>query len=372
MQNRNRPSKGRTGRNRTGDDTSLQPQASDHGWTNDEFDDDGPQPLSNDTALGYAASPKRGRKGRNPDYDYVAGAAPKVYGVDPQRQPSPARSRRPQGDTGRSRPAGPRRDDRSANPSRRDDRGPRPESRDDRGPRRDERGPRRDDRGPRPNRRDDRGPRPEYRDDRGARPDFRDSRGPRRGPQQRPSQPSGRGPGHNDRRRFDAQPPARRERSSPDAMIPEYAVPKKRSAPPQGPRRRTDDDRAPRRPRAEGARPYGKTRNERSAPAGPDRRKSAERQDFGPPRNRQAQPAQGGRRRASTPGFGTPKRRDAGGMMQGLSGGALAKARAKTDNRRSKAYSSDMFVYKENLDEQKPKERTMRTRRKKSSDDAGE
>jgi hypothetical protein len=59
-------------------------------------------------------------------------------------------------------------------------------------------------------------------------------------------------------------------------------------------------------------------------------------------------------------------------MMQGLSGGALAKARAKTDNRRSKAYSSDMFVYKENLDEQKPKERTMRTRRKKSSDDAGE
>jgi hypothetical protein len=47
----------------------------------------------------------------------------------------------------------------------------------------------------------------------------------------------------------------------------------------------------------------------------------------------------------------------------------VAKKRDDQTARRSKVYTSQMFIYKENLDERKPTERTIRTRRKKSSDE---
>lgn len=49
--------------------------------------------------------------------------------------------------------------------------------------------------------------------------------------------------------------------------------------------------------------------------------------------------------------------------------GGPAKRKDK-DDRRSKVYSSDMFFYKENLDEKKPAERKMRSRRKRPSSDS--
>lgn len=49
--------------------------------------------------------------------------------------------------------------------------------------------------------------------------------------------------------------------------------------------------------------------------------------------------------------------------------GMVTKKRAEREPKGPKVYSSHMFMYKENLDERKPTERTLRTRRKKSSDD---
>ncbi len=60
--------------------------------------------------------------------------------------------------------------------------------------------------------------------------------------------------------------------------------------------------------------------------------------------------AQGGRGRTGSSGFGTP-----------------ASRRKDSDDRRSKAYVSDAFIYRENLDEAKPTERKMRSRRNKPS-----
>ena len=47
----------------------------------------------------------------------------------------------------------------------------------------------------------------------------------------------------------------------------------------------------------------------------------------------------------------------------------VSKKRDDRTDRRSKVYTSQMFIYKENLDERKPTERTLRTRRKNSSDE---
>lgn len=63
--------------------------------------------------------------------------------------------------------------------------------------------------------------------------------------------------------------------------------------------------------------------------------------------------------------------RGAGGRRTapaGLFGMVPAKKRATLEERRSKVYTSQMFQYKENLDERKPTERKMRSRRKKSED----
>lgn len=48
----------------------------------------------------------------------------------------------------------------------------------------------------------------------------------------------------------------------------------------------------------------------------------------------------------------------------------LAKRRSKSDSGRSTVYTSDMFIYKENLDPRKPTERKMRSRRNKPSSDS--
>jgi hypothetical protein len=46
-------------------------------------------------------------------------------------------------------------------------------------------------------------------------------------------------------------------------------------------------------------------------------------------------------------------------------GGALAKQRALKEGKRLKVYAGDRMIFKENLDEKKPEERKMRSRRKK-------
>lgn len=51
------------------------------------------------------------------------------------------------------------------------------------------------------------------------------------------------------------------------------------------------------------------------------------------------------------------------------SGGKTGPRRFDTEPKRSKVYTSEMFIYKENLDEKKPTERKMRSRRKRPSAD---
>jgi hypothetical protein len=58
-----------------------------------------------------------------------------------------------------------------------------------------------------------------------------------------------------------------------------------------------------------------------------------------------------------------------GRRKDGFSSSPAPARRRDTDERRSKAYVSDSYVFKENLDENKPKERKMRSRRNKSSSD---
>jgi hypothetical protein len=76
----------------------------------------------------------------------------------------------------------------------------------------------------------------------------------------------------------------------------------------------------------------------------------------GPPRGprRDGGPSRGPRR-------GAPK---GGGIY---SGGGTGPRRFDTEPKRSKAYTSETFMYKENLDEKKPAERKMRSRRKRPS-----
>lgn len=84
--------------------------------------------------------------------------------------------------------------------------------------------------------------------------------------------------------------------------------------------------------------------------------------------------ARGGQRAAGAGGRGGR----AGGRNQAQRGkgkgkakgiGMVSKKRDDRTERRSKVYTSQMFIYKENLDERKPTERTLRTRRKNSSDE---
>jgi hypothetical protein len=56
------------------------------------------------------------------------------------------------------------------------------------------------------------------------------------------------------------------------------------------------------------------------------------------------------------------------GKRGGLRGDKFAKKR-NVEPGRSKVYTSEMFIYKENLDPNKPSERKMRSRRKRPSDD---
>ncbi|MBC8124398.1 MAG: hypothetical protein H7X70_01570, partial [Candidatus Kapabacteria bacterium] len=70
-------------------------------------------------------------------------------------------------------------------------------------------------------------------------------------------------------------------------------------------------------------------------------------------------------------GFGGRPRSGAGGRPQ-RSGGQGGPAKRNTrDEGRSKVYTSDRLVFKENLDEKKPTERKMRSRRTRPSDDSG-
>jgi hypothetical protein len=72
------------------------------------------------------------------------------------------------------------------------------------------------------------------------------------------------------------------------------------------------------------------------------------------------------------PRSGGPSRGPRGGGQRGggvYSGGKTGPRRFDTEPKRSKVYTSEMFIYKENLDEKKPTERKMRSRRKRPSSD---
>ena len=229
---------------------------------------------------------------------------------DDERQPltseNPAYAPKSGGKRGGGRP---KRDDGAPRFDRRDDRGPRSDRRDDRGPRTD----RRDDRGPRSDRRDDRGPRPERRDDRGPRTDRRNERGPR---------PGGNRYGNDSRPQRDDRSPRERYHDGDERQPLTNESPSLRGR--SG------------RPPARGGRGGAPSGGRRSGPSSSGGRGMG-----------------GGRRRegfSSPTGSGPARKRD-------------------TDERRSKAYASDIYVFKENLDENKPQERKMRSRRKKSSSD---
>jgi hypothetical protein len=93
----------------------------------------------------------------------------------------------------------------------------------------------------------------------------------------------------------------------------------------------------------------------RSAGPGPQQRRDRPQRGSGPQR---------GRKQAG--GKGRPVK-GRGGKTKAI--GMVTKKRAEREPKTAKVYSSQMFMYRENLDERKPTERTLRTRRKKSSDD---
>lgn len=267
MQNEKRPSRGRPphARKRSGKRTQSSDRLQDNNAAprRRHDDDDGPQPVSNDTALGYS-SPRR-RKSTPPDYTQKFS---KVYGVD--------------------KPESPRRDSRGRRPQKR--------SRNDR--------PSRDGR-------------------------LHDERRPR--PEQRPSNHS-----HN--------VPAS---VSPDEAEPRRNRPSRRSRPQRGSR-----------PQREGLPPYGErtSRSQGSGHGGRAGRSS---------RNSKPQRAGSAARRGGKPAFGGAKRKGRASDAMPIYGGALAKQRALKEGKRLKVYAGDRMIFKENLDEKKPEERKMRSRRKK-------
>lgn len=149
----------------------------------------------------------------------------------------------------------------------------------------------------------------------------------------------GPGPGRNDGRRPDGRP----------------ARPDGRAARPDGRAARPDG----RPPRSDGrhARPEGRPRPDRPQGAG-NRQYDGSRQPL-TSENPSAPRARG-------------RARPGGGYKKRTGGSAPPPARRRTDGKelRTKVYTSDTFLYKENLDEQKPTERKMRSRRKKPSGDS--
>jgi hypothetical protein len=79
--------------------------------------------------------------------------------------------------------------------------------------------------------------------------------------------------------------------------------------------------------------------------------------------------ARGGQRAAGPGGRGGGRNQGQRGKGKGKGIGMVSKKRDDRTDRRSKVYTSQMFIYKENLDERKPTERTLRTRRKNSSNE---
>ncbi|MCX6139267.1 MAG: hypothetical protein NTX15_00270 [Candidatus Kapabacteria bacterium] len=289
------------------------------------------QPLTNESAMNR--QPARGGRKPRPGQGY---GRPYTGQASPQRRPNPqygddrqpptsenpytspqrgARGDRPQ------RAAGPARDDRRG-PPRDDRRGP---------PRDDRRGPPRDDRRGPP--RDDRSGAP--RDDRRG-PPRDDRRGPPRDDRSGAPRDDRRGPPRDDRR----GPPRDDRRAGPGQGS-------------QGGFRGPGQG----RPRSQGggSRPYDDSHQPITSENPANRS----------PRGRSGGGGFGGRPRTGS--GGRPQR--GGGSGYGAHGGPAR--RNSNDEGRSKVYTSDRLVFKENLDEKKPTERKMRSRRTRPSDDSG-
>lgn len=111
-------------------------------------------------------------------------------------------------------------------------------------------------------------------------------------------------------------------------------------------------------PQSQGVQPG----NEYIPERGRRRRRQRTRSESQPPTSDSTQQRSRHRR---TGGRGSQSKRAGKGRMSF----GLAKRRAIRETGRSKVYTSDMFLYKENLDPRKPAERKMRSRRHKPSDD---
>jgi hypothetical protein len=140
---------------------------------------------------------------------------------------------------------------------------------------------------------------------------------------------------------FGYAPRKRRPEQAPMRGNPQYSD--------RGRERDRDHDR-----RDDGPRP-ARRGGKRSAGPGPQQRRDRPQRGSGPQR---------GRKQAG--GKGRPVK-GRGGKTKAI--GMVTKKRAEREPKTAKVYSSQMFMYRENLDERKPTERTLRTRRKKSSDD---